>query len=252
VIATASLALALAAGPACGLPARGAPSWRSGEMLAMDLDLFGVVRAGTLSLAVERPMSAGKIVPLVARAKSTESVQVKRLTAVALSWIEKATGLPERYRDESKEDDVHRSSDARLLPAGPEVVIETRTGEREGRSAFAREGPVLDPLSALYYLRAAPLAPGDRLCFDLVALGRFWRVEGTVAGRTERVESPAGRFETIRVDLVGRRADRPERQREVHLWLSDDARRLPVAAVGEIDLGPVRMLLSRVEGARAR
>jgi hypothetical protein len=36
----------------------------------------------------------------------------------------------------------------------------------------------------------------------------------------------------------------------VHLWLSRDPRRLLVAVVSEIDLGPVRATLSGVRGAR--
>jgi hypothetical protein len=35
-------------------------------------------------------------------------------------------------------------------------------------------------------------------------------------------------------------------RREVHVWISDDPRRLPLAAVGSIDLGAVRATLSAV------
>jgi hypothetical protein len=110
---------------------------------------------------------------------------------------------------------------------------------------------VLDALSTLFYLRAARLAPGDRFCFDLVANRRFWRLEGTVAARREKVETPAGKFDTVRVDTTTRRADRPEEKpRPMHLWFSADARRLPVAIVSEIDLGPVSATLSAVRGTR--
>lgn len=247
------LAAAMAgAGPACDLPPlAGPPPWSTGESLDLDLDLYGLVRAGALTLSVERPMSGGRVVPLRAVAKSTASVgDVKRFTAVALSWVEARTLLPERARVDSEEGGLRRSSDVRLLPAGPEIVLENRTGDREGRVAFPRERATLDGVSALYYLRAARLAPGDRFCLDAVALGRLWRVEGSVGPRIERVETPAGTFRALRIDLSGRRADRPEVRREIHLWLSEDARRLPVAAVGEVDLGPVRALLARARGAR--
>jgi hypothetical protein len=42
------------------------------------------------------------------------------------------------------------------------------------------------------------------------------------------------------------RADQPAARRPIHLWLSTDSRRLLVAAVGEIELGPVRAMLARV------
>lgn len=252
--ATTLVALALAATP-CGPPVPEGKErpWRTGEALTFDLDVLGVVKTGTLQLSVERAMSGGRIVPLRARAKTTSAVaNLKKFTGVALSWVEAASLLPERYRDETDEDGVRKISDARLLPRRARVVIEQQLGRRKVRSSVPRTGEVLDPLSALARLRAARLAPGDRFCFDFVANRRFWRVEGSVAAKSEEVETPAGRFDTLRVDAFARRADRPGAPaRPVHVWISRDARRLPVAIVSEVDVGPVRATLSSVRGARA-
>jgi hypothetical protein len=253
VIAAALLALSLGAGPGCGLPslADGERPWKTGETLSYDLEVLGVVKAGTLQVSVERPMSGGKVLPLRARARTSAAVaSLKPFAGVALSWIDAGTLLPERYRDEADEGGVRKMSDAKLLPPAPELVIEYRYGEKAGKTAYPRERDVLDALSTLFYLRAARLAPGDRFCFDLVANRRFWRVEGSVAGKAERVETPAGRFETLRVDAKARRVDRPEDAREVHLWFGTDARRLPIAIVSEVDVGPVSATLSAIRGAR--
>lgn len=254
MISAALLALALGASPACGLPplAAGERPWRVGEALTYDLDLLGMVKGGTLQLSVERPMSGGKVIPLRARARTTPSIaSVKPFAGVALSWIDAGTLLPERYRDEAEEGGVRKMSDTKIAPPRAELVVEYRYGETAGKTAYPRAGDVLDALSTIYYLRSARLAPGDRLCFDLVANRRFWRLEATVAQRTEKVETPAGRFETLRVDATTRRVDRPEdKPRPIHLWFGTDARRLPVAIVSEIDLGPVSATLSSVRGAR--
>ncbi len=254
MIAAALLAAALGATPACGLPplAAGERPWRTGEALGYDLDVLGIVKAGALQLAVERPMSGGKVIPLRARAKTTSAIaNVKPFAGVALSWIDAETLLPERYRDEAEEGGVHKMSDTRLAPAGAQIVIEYRYGDKAGKTTYPRERDVLDALSTLFYLRASRLAPGDRFCFDLVANRRFWRLEGTVAARTEKVDTPAGRFETLRVDATTRRVDRPEdRARPIHLWFGTDARRLPVAIVSEVDVGPVSATLSSIRGAR--
>jgi hypothetical protein len=254
VIAAALLALTVGAGPTCGLPplADGARPWRTGETLSYDLDVLGMVKAGTLQLSVERPMSGGKIIPLRARARTSASLAtLKSFAGVALSWIDAATLLPERYRDEAEEGGVRKHSDTRISPRRPELVVEYRYGETKGKTAYRRERDVLDALSTLAYLRAARLAPGDRFCFDLVANRRFWRLEGTVAGKTEKVETAAGRFEALRIDAETRRVDRPEdAPRRVHLWFGTDARRLPLAMVSEIDVGPVRATLSAIRGAR--
>lgn len=255
-IGAALISLALAAEPACGLPPlpAGERPWVTGETLAFDLDVLAMVKAGRLEITVERPMSGGRIIPLRARAKTTSTVaNVKQFAAVALSWIDARTLRPERYRDETLEDGVKKISDTRIPERSSEIVIEYQYGERTGKKEYAREQAVLDGLSTLFYLRAARLAPGDRFCFDLVANRRFWRLEGTVSGKSETVQTPAGRFETFRVDASARRVDRPQdRPRPIHLWFTDDARRLLVAAVSEVDLGPVRAMLSSVRGARPR
>lgn len=240
--------------PACGLPplAAGDRPWRAGETLTFDLDVLGMVKAGTLQITVERPISGGKIVPLRARARTDAAVaNVKKFAGVALSWIDAQTLVPERYRDETEEDGVHKVSDARILPAAQELTIEYRFGDRTGKTSYPRERQVLDALSTITYLRAAKLAPGDRFCFDLVANRRFWRLDGQVAAKTEKVDTPAGRFDTFRVDATTRRVDRlDDRPRPIHLWFTRDGRHLLVAVVSEIDVGPVRAVLSSVRGAR--
>lgn len=247
------LALALAAAPPCGLPPLGGGDrpWKTNETLTYELGLLGAVKAGTMQLTVERPMPGG-IVPLRARAKTTQTAAtLKPFTGVALSWIDPVTLTPERYRDEAEEGGVHKVSDARIKPPGPELVIEHRYGDAAGKTAYPRERDVLDALSTLYYLRAARLAPGARFCFDLVANRRFWHLEATVAAKREKVETPAGRFDTVRVDALTRRADRPaDKPRPIHLWYSTDPRHLPVAIVSEIDLGPVTATLASTRGTR--
>jgi hypothetical protein len=240
--------VALAAGSACGLPPlrEGPPPFRPGEALAFDVDVMGVVKAGSASVAVEPPIMKGTLLPLRARFHNTSVfAKVRRAKGVALSWVDPTTLRPQRYRDEAEEDGVRKSTDTRLDRPGP-VVMTWAFGERKGTSTMPRQRDVLDLLSAVYYVRAARLEPGAPLCFDLVANRRFWRFVGEVYKGSERVESAAGTFDTLRIDGTLARADGTGPSRPVHVWLGKDARRLPVAAVSEIDLGPVRAMLARV------
>lgn len=241
-------AAALAAAP-CSLPplrADGAP-FASGEALTYDLELV-LVKAGRLALQVDRPMTHGQILPLKARAQTTANLaSVRRMTAIALSWIDATTLRPERYHEEGEEDGLRRSTDVRFTGSGGTTVLDQRWRERRGPRSFERQGEALDALSALYLLRAARLAPDEPFCFDLVAAGRYWRVKGALARGREGVETPSGRFETIRVDAEANRADLPPgtpgRTRLLHVWLTADERRLPVSIVGELDVGPVSATL---------
>jgi Protein of unknown function (DUF3108) len=250
---TALAALALGAAPACGLPPpRDAPlPFRTGETLSYDIDVMGVVKAGSASVAVEPPIMNGSLLPLRARFRNTSVfAKVRKARGYALSWVDPRTLRPQRYRDESEEDGVRKSTDTRLDRPGP-VTMAWVLGERKGTASMQRQGDVLDLLSAVYYLRAARVEPGAAICFDLVANRRFWRLRGEVAPKPERVESAAGIFDTLRLDATLTRADGQGPPRPVHLWFSRDARRLPVAAVSEIDLGPVRAMLSSVAAPSA-
>lgn len=246
------LRLALAAPAGCALPPlAGPPPFGPGEVLSMDLGLLGAVRVGEVRFSVERPMSGGAVLPLAGRARNTARFgPLQRLVAVGLSWVDARTLRPARYREESDEDGRRRTSDTRLAPPGPTVTMELADGPRTGQAVFERQGEALDALSALYYVRAARLVPGERFCFDMVGNGKYWRVEGKVAARPEPVEVPAGRFETVRLEATARRADGQGRPRPLWVWLTTDARRLPVAAVSEVDLGPVSAKLVEVRGAR--
>jgi uncharacterized protein DUF3108 len=245
--------LALAAPPpGCTLPPlAGPPPFGPGEVLSMDLGLLGAVRVGEVKFSVERPMSGGTVLPLAGRARNTARFgPLQRLVAVGLSWVDARTLRPERYREEADEDGRRRTSDTRLAPPGPQVTMELVDGDRTGRAVFERQGEALDALSALYYVRAARLAPGARFCFDMVGNGKYWRVEGKVAAAPEPVEVPAGRFQALRLEATARRADGQGQARPIWVWLTTDARRLPVAAVSEVDLGPVSAKLVEVRGAR--
>jgi Protein of unknown function (DUF3108) len=244
-------ALSVAAAPPCGLPPlrEGPLPFAPGELLSYDVDLLGLVRAGTLTLGVEPPISRGSLLPLRARLRNTSILaRARPMKAYALSWVDVVTLRPQRYRDEAEEDGVRKSTDTRLDAPGP-LTMSWSFGDKNGTTEYAPQSQVLDLVSMVFYLRAARLTPGEDFCFDLVANRRFWRLRGSVAPGSERLESAAGSFDTIRIDAVLTRTDGSGRKRPIHFWLSKGRRKLPVAAVSEIDLGPVRAMLARASHA---
>jgi len=64
-----------------------------------------------------------------------------------------------------------------------------------------------------------------------------------VEGR-EHVSLPVGEFEAWHLSGVAVKLDDIRQQRGIHIWLSDDSRRLPLAALGVIDLGAIRATLT--------
>lgn len=251
MIAAALLAAVVAADP-CGLPPAGRPAWTIGETATYDLDLLGLVRAGSLQLSTERPsaLSGGNIVPLRARARTEASVaNLLKLTAIAYSWVDARTLLPERYREEADENGVRKVSDAKLAPPGPNIDFSSEIGGKKGMAQVPRKGPALDAVSAVSYLQAARIAPGDRMCFDLLARGRVWRVTGTVAAGG-RIESVLGKVDTLRIDAQATVAGAEEERHQMHVWFTTAAPRRFLVAVGDVDLGPVKVTLAEVRGAK--
>ena len=248
---SAALALSLGA-PPCGLPPLAAERpWPTGEALSYDVAVMGIVKAGTLQLAAAAPTQQGTQLPLKARVRTTSVfAKVRRFQGVALSWVDSASLRPQRFRDDVEQDGVRRTTDARLDLPGPVVRMAWTSGADQGTVEFARQREVLDALSAIYLLRAAELRPGAELCFDLLANRRYWRFRGTVAGEVEDVDTEAGRFRTLRIDARVVRADDATQSRPLHLWFSTDRRKLLVAVVSEVDLGPVQVMLTRVSPGR--
>ncbi|HET8734615.1 MAG TPA: DUF3108 domain-containing protein [Anaeromyxobacteraceae bacterium] len=249
MIAVAALAALLAAAEPCGLPPLrpGPVPWRAGEVLDYDLEVMGMVKAGVMSMEAGKPMFGGTQIPLKASVRNTSIfAKIRRIAGAAFSWVDAKTLLPERARDDVMEDGVQKTSDARLKPDAPTVVVATNFGGQKAETPYERKNAaLLDALSAAYYLRAADLKPGQALCFDVVGLRRLWRFKGKVAAKPERVESPGGLFDTLRVEGTIERADKPEVRRPLYVWISTDPRRVLVGAVSEIDLGPASALLSK-------
>ncbi len=248
MIAALALSSLLAAAGPCTLPALrpGPLPWRSGEVLHYDLEVMGMVKAGTMALEVGRPMFDGKQLPLKAKVKNTSVfAKIRRIVGTAFSWVDARTLLPERARDDVLEDGVKKTSDARIAADPVAVTIETDFGGQKGSTRHVRQGEVLDALSAAYYLRAADLKPGQEICFDVVGLRRYWRFRGKVAGKPERVDAAGSTFDTLRVEGSIEREDKPGARRPIYVWISTDPGRVLVGAVSEIDLGPASAILSR-------
>lgn len=247
ILLPALAALLLTAEP-CKVPAlrQGPLPWRPGESLSYDFEVMGIVKAGAMTLEAGRPMFQGTQIPLKARVKNTSVfAKIRRITGNAFSWVDAATLIPERYRDEVIEDGVKKVSDARMRAEPGAVTIDTQFGDQKGSTRFERKGDVIDALAAAYYLRAADLRPGQEICFDLVAMRRYWRFQGKVADKPERVETAGGLFDTLRIDGTITRADGPGTRRPMHVWISTDPQHVMVGAVSEIDLGPVSALIAR-------
>ncbi len=103
-----------------------------------------------------------------------------------------------------------------------------------------------DFLSAIYYLRTQPLVLGQRLELVLSDSGDVFRIPVGVVER-KRMKTVLGKVQTLRVDveLFGKQRLIQDRNGSMSVWLTDDARRIPVRARINTDVGELTITLKR-------
>lgn len=113
--------------------------------------------------------------------------------------------------------------------------VATRTRKKVKKTRVPR--PVFDPISVIYLLRTRDLSIGKVHDFELIADGKLYVVHAK-AVRKEKVQTPAGTFNCIRVEpqMISGGVERQER---LFIWYTDDERRLPVRIRTEIKVGAI-------------
>jgi Protein of unknown function (DUF3108) len=88
---------------------------------------------------------------------------------------------------------------------------------------------IQDMLSTCYFVRTQKLNNGDVIKVPISDLGEVFNIEVVVAGR-EEVKVDAGKFKAIKLNAKIFDGRYIKRSGEMFVWLSDDARRIPVRA----------------------
>jgi hypothetical protein len=98
---------------------------------------------------------------------------------------------------------------------------------------------VQDALSSLFYLRTMEdFTIGKVHVIDVHDSGKNWSVEVFTLGR-EKVKTPAGEFNTIKVKTFPRYEGVFMNKGEIFIWLTDDSRKIPVLMKSTISIGSI-------------
>jgi hypothetical protein len=248
----ASFAVLLAAVPLphCAAVPPPAVQFAPGQQLKFRLDLLGA-DVGTFDVSLERaPASEGAALAVHARARTSAfvSTNMGRYEVFAVSLLGKDL-RPVKYREEVDEGPTHRTIEVRFPPSGGKLPISaTKDGNPDPVELEA--GPTArDMLSTLYLLRGQ--VTGRPVCADVYAGRKVWRLEGAMA-EGEEIETPLGKFKTLRFDGTATRLDDTNVKRTAHVWVTDDDRRLPLVAIGEVKGKTIRAQLVEASGGPAR
>jgi hypothetical protein len=109
---------------------------------------------------------------------------------------------------------------------------------------------VQDALSSLYYLRTrSDLIVGKPIVVDVHDSGKTWAVEIQTLGR-EKITTPAGEFDTVKIITPPRYEGVFMNRGEITIWLTNDARRVPVLMKSTISIGSIVATLTEIESGK--
>ena len=214
-------------------------AYRVGERLTYNVDFSHFVSAAHVELLVGARGTFFDREGIQLRAH-VETVGIVNVALLSINndyttYVDPQTGLPYRaqqvVRESGRTSEVARNYNQ---PAGMDAIpSKLRTGEFPG---------TYDLLSALYRVRAMPLADGSTYLITAQHEGDQYRAEVKVTGR-QLIKTNVGSFNTIvtRVNVKG------STDYDLRVYFSDDERHVPVRIIARHPAGEIRAELTSSE-----
>jgi hypothetical protein len=212
-----------------------------GETLTYDVSWSSYLTAGVATLTVKerKPSYGSDAYYIVAEGRPTPLVsKLYDLYYKADTLLDVYSLLPQRASIYSEEGKRHRMKVTMFdhVKKQAQYEVQTRTVVKKD---LAIPSYSQDALGALYVLRAIALKAGDKFSIPVCDAGQTYPVQMTV-GAVETVKTGMGELRAWRITPT-LPANNAGGARRLTLWVSDDARKLPVRmqaqlAVGSFDL----------------
>ena len=217
-----------------------------GEKLTFDVSWSSYVTAGSATMTVLEKKPSYNSVAYYVVAEGRPGPLLSKLYDLyykADTLLDAYTLLPQRGSVFSKEGRRQRMKitmfDHKTNTASYEVQTRTNVKKDLRIPAYSQ-----DPLGAIYVLRALALKAGDRFSVPICDAGETYKVDVAI-GAPETVESGIGGVRAWKITPT-----LPKKQssaaRRLTLWLSDDARRLPVKMQAQLAVGTFDLTLRSV------
>jgi hypothetical protein len=206
------------------------------------------VTAGTATVSVkEKKASFGSTAYyIVAEGRPTSLVsKMYTLYYKADTLVDSYSLLPQRGSLYSEEGKRHRLKTTTFNQAARKASyeVETRTVVKKDLTI---PGFTQDALSAVFVLRSIPFKPGEKFNMPVSDNGNVYKVQMQV-GVIEPVKTGMGTINGFRITpvITGPDKDSP---RGLALWISDDARRLPLKMEAQLLVGKFTIILQKASG----
>jgi hypothetical protein len=134
-----------------------------------------------------------------------------------------------------QEEGTYRSDKEIIFDYAKRKATFTKNGEV---SMYDIPAFVSDSLSAYYYFRTKELMVGKPVIIDVFDDKQLWQVEVQIL-RKERIQTPAGTFDTILTKPILKFEGIFQRKGDVYIWITDDSRKMPVRMKSKIVIGSI-------------
>jgi len=222
--------------------------FKVGETLTFDVSWSSFVVAGTAVATVKerRPTAAnpsayyivaeGRPLPLIAK---LYSLYYKMDTL-----LDTATLLPQQMTLYSEEGRRQRLGTTRFDRTARRAFFEVSgdTAVATTRTDVTVPAQVQDGLSALYAVRASSISAGTKLSYPIIDEGSLYNVS-MQASNSERIRVPLGDIPTWKLGVRIVDAQGQPVGDNIAVWISSDARRLPVKMQADLPVGNFVLLL---------
>jgi hypothetical protein len=236
----------------CGFDPVPAPSallpFHEGEELTFEVQWLGMpVGMATLRVETPRHVYGNDIVPLISHVRTSPFFSTfYKVDDRAESHFDVRQRVSRFYRMQQHEGRYRHQR---------EIVFEQeqqRVAYRKNHQppqTFPTMATAQDPLSSLYVLRTLPLGVGTSISLPIFERGKTWVTEIRVLKR-ERLKLPWGTSDTLKLQPMLHTAGVLKRDGELFIWLTDDARRIPVQMQSNIAIGALHARLQRAKGVQ--
>lgn len=208
------------------------------ERLEFDLRWAGI-KAGTATLELKEDKNT---ISIVSTARSVDwvslfypvrdRVEAELIKKHASSFIVESL----RYRVKLREGRHRRDKEVMF---DHEKRTATYIDHRKDKRRYIDIGPgTLDPLSSFYYVRTQDIEVGKSVFVDIFDSKRMWNVEVKVL-RKEKVRTVLGEFDTVVIKPLMKSEGLFNRKGDMHIWLTDDEKHIPVKMKTKVVVGSV-------------
>jgi hypothetical protein len=219
--------------------------WAKGEKLSYRLS-WGFITAGSADM-LTLPLGDGKIefVSVARNNGAFNSIYPVADTIRTISVGERF--LPESFKKILNEGSYHSTSKIFFDRGGKKAVLSDTVFENSKRKEIKRrvdttvtiQGYEHCIISAFYRVRSMDLTGKKDTYFSAVSGKKRYSLQVVIHGK-ETVETDLGKFDCIKVEPMLGDDGAFKASGRLFIWLTDDARRLPVLMTVKIPIGSIR------------